>query len=85
MMNLKQVMALKENENFLYKGFLAKVIWKDFVQFLIQKEDISTKPPTPNIYFKSFSIYFSVENLKEGVTLTSSYPHPEILQLEEFN
>lgn len=59
-MKLNKLMFLNKGDNFYYKGSKAQIVWKEFVEFLIQKADNKVNPPTPNIYFKSFSVFFNI-------------------------
>ena len=73
---------MPKGTNFLYRGANAQVIWQDPIEYLIMKGD--EKKNEPDIYFRNWATYFSVEGIPAGITFVSMFPKPEILTNENF-
>ena len=73
-MTLQDIFKMPPGKAFKYKGRAAKVVWQDPTEYLILKADPSAKPPTPDIYFRAWAMFFTCEGSKEGITFNSCCP-----------
>ena len=77
-MKLHTVLNTPVGGQFLFRGAVATVVWVDRLEYLIHQGDKQAKEKRDkdDLYFRNTSIFFNVEGLKEGVTLTACTPEP---------
>lgn len=76
-MRLSEIIALKPEQNFSYKGIPAKVVWTEFTDEHVGE----TQSGIESMYFV-FKMPF--ESIYKGITLRSVFPSPQNLRLPDY-